>query len=94
MFEDYFSLQLMKTKTFAEKIVIYIAPFVFNTNMNILIYDFGINGAPSTIQEKKFLSDNDTTSQIQINLIFRKAHYDIYYKQNYYQEFRRYFNIK
>ena len=93
MFEDYFSLQLMKTKTFAEKIVIYIAPFVFNTNMNILIYDFGINGAPSAIQEKKFLSDNDTTSQIQINLIFRKAHYDIYYKQNYYQEFRSYFNI-
>ena len=93
MFEDYFSLNLMKTKTFAEKIVIYIAPYVFNTNINILIYDFGINGAPSTIQEKKFLSDNDTTSQIQINLIFRKAHYDIYYKQNYYQEFRRYFNI-
>ena len=84
----------MKPKTFAEKIVIYIAPYVFNTNMNILIYDFGINGAPSTIQEKKFLNDNDTTSQIQIYLIFRKAHYDIYYKQNYYQEFRRYFNIK
>ena len=42
----------MKPKTFAEKIVIYIAPYVFNTNMNILIYDFGINGAPSTMQEK------------------------------------------
>ena len=93
MFEDYFSLQLMKTKTFAEKIVIYIAPFVFNTNMNILIYDFGISGASSAIQEKLFLSDNDTSSQIQINLIFRKSHYDIYYKINYYEEFKSYFNI-
>ena len=93
MFEDYFSLQLMKTKTFAEKIVIYIAPFVFNTNMNILIYDFGISGASSAIQEKLFLSDNDTSSQIQINLIFRKSHYDIYYKFNYYEEFKSYFNI-
>ena len=60
LFEDYFSLQLMKAKTFAEKIVIYITPYVFNVNMNILIYDFGINGAPSSIQEKKFLCDNDT----------------------------------
>ena len=93
LFEDYFSLQLMQTKTFAEKIVLYIAPFVFNTNMNILIYDFGINGASSSIQEKLFLSDNDTSSQIQINLIFRKSHYDIYYKINYYEEFKSYFNI-
>ena len=92
LFEDYFSLQLMKAKTFAEKIVIYITPYVFNVNMNILIYDFGINGAPSSIQEKKFLCDNDT-SKIQINLIFRKAHYDVYYKQNYYEEFKDYFNI-
>ena len=92
LFEDYFSLQLMKAKTFAEKIVIYITPYVFNVNMNILIYDFGINGAPSSIQEKKFLCDNDT-SKIQINLIFRKAHYDVYYKQNYYEEFKEYFNI-
>ena len=93
MFEDYFSLQLMKTKSFAEKIVLYMVPFVFNTNMNILIYDFGISGASSSIQEKLFLSDNDTSSQIQINLLFRKSHYDIYYKINYYEEFKSYFNI-
>ena len=93
LFEDYFSMNLMKTKTFAEKIVIYLTPFVFNVNMNILIYDFGINGAPSSIQEKKFLSDNDTSSQIQINLLFRKAHYDIYYKQNYFEKYKIYFNI-
>ena len=93
LFENYFSLQLMKAKTFAEKIVIYITPYVFNVNMNILIYDFGINGAESSIQEKKFLYDNNINSQIQINLIFRKAHYDIYYKQNYYEEFKNYFNI-
>ena len=93
LFEKYFSMQLMKTKTFAEKIALYIAPFVFNVNMNILIYDFGINGAASSIQEKKFLCDSEINSQMQINLIFRKAHYDIFYKKKYYEDYKNYFNI-
>ena len=81
-FENFYSLQLMKPKTFAEKLVIYIAPFVFNCNLNILIYDYGEN---SIIQEKKFLSEKDEL--FQINLLFRKAHYDIYYKKDYYDQF-------
>ena len=78
-FENYYSLQLMKPKTFAEKIVIYIAPFVFNCDLNILIYDYG---SDSLIQEKKFKSDKK--SEFQINLLFRKAHYDLYYTKEFY----------
>ena len=81
-FENFYSLQLMKPKSFAEKLVIYIAPFVFNCNLNILIYDYGEN---SFVQEKQFLSGRD--KKIHINLIFRKAHYDIYYKKEYYEKF-------
>ena len=92
-YENYFSMQLMNPKTFAEKIVLYICPFVFNINMNILIYDFGINGAPSFIEEKKFFSEYKNNSLIQINLLFRKAHYDIYYKQKYFEEYKDFFNI-
>ena len=92
-YENYYSMQLMNPKTFAEKIVLYISPFVFNIDMNILIYDFGINGAPSFIEEKKFLNEYKNNSQIQINLLFRKAHYDIYYKQKYFEEYKDYFNI-
>ena len=53
-FEDYFCLQLMKPKTFAEKIVIYITPFIFNCDLNILLYDYGTK---NTIEEKEFKSN-------------------------------------
>ena len=75
-FESYYSMQLMKPKQFAEKIVIYIAPFIFNCDINVLIYDFGTN---SCIQEKLFTREKK--SEYTINLLFRKAHYDIYYKK-------------
>ena len=81
-FENFFLLQLMKPKTFAEKIVIYMTPFIFNCKLNILMYDYGAN---SFVQEKNFISEKD--SEIEINLLFRKAHYDIYYKKNYYDKF-------
>lgn len=81
-FENYYTLQLLKPKTFAEKIVIYIAPFVFNCEVNILVYDFGYN---SSIHEKKFISEKN--SKTQINLLFRKAHYDIYYTKDYYNKY-------
>ena len=92
-FENYYSLQLMIAKSFAEKIVVYIAPFVFNIDMNILLYDFGTNGAASTIQEKHFCCDEGNKSSIEINLLFRKAHYDIYYKKKYFEEYETMFNI-
>ena len=91
-YENFYSLQLLNPKTFAEKIVIYITPFVFNLKMNILMYDYGINGAQSVIQEKPFLNNNNN-SDIEINLLFRKMHYDIYYKQKYFEKYEESFNI-
>lgn len=61
--------------------------------MNILIYDYGINGALSHIEEKKFSNEKESNSQIQINLLFRKLHYDIYYKKKFYEENKNYLNI-
>ena len=81
-FENFFLLQLMKTKTFAEKLVIYITPFVFNCRLNILMYDYGAN---SFVQEKTFIGEKD--SENEINLLFRKAHYDVYYKKKYFEKF-------
>ena len=94
-FENYYSLYLMKPKTFAEKIVIYVAPFVFNIKMNILMYNYGNNIEKSIIQEKKFLNENGNKNklQAQINLLFRKAHYDVYYKFDEYEDFKKYFDI-
>ena len=77
-FENFYSVQLMQPKSFAEKIVIYIAPFIFNCDINVLIYDFGTNGC---IQEKLFTREKK--SEYTLNLLFRKAHYDIYYKKDF-----------
>ena len=82
LFENYYSLQLMQPKSFAEKIVIYIAPFVFDCNLNILIYEYG---SKSFVQEKQFLSEEKRETDI--NLLFRKAHYDIYYKKDYFEKY-------
>ena len=92
-FENYYSMQLMAPKSFAEKIVVYMTPFVFNIDMNILLYDFGTNGAASSIQEKHFSCEEGIKSSIEINLLFRKAHYDIYYKQKYFEEYEEMFNV-
>ena len=87
-FENFYTLELMCPKIFAEKIVLYIVPYVFNINMNILVYDFGINGEKSIIREKEFSNENKSNLEYQINLLFRKAHYDVYYKLNYYEEYK------
>ena len=92
-FENFFTLQLMNPKTFAEKIIIYVTPFVFNINMNILVYDYGNKEIISNIQEKNFSNEKKNNSQIQINLLFRKSHYDIYYKKNFYEEHQNNLNI-
>ena len=92
-FENFYSLELMSPNTFAEKIILYIAPYVFNINMIVLMYDFGINGEKSVIQEKEFFNENKSNLQMQVNLLFRKSHYDIYYKLNFYEDYKENLNI-
>ena len=92
-FENFYTLQLMNPKTFAEKIILYVSPFVFNIKLNILIYDYGMNGVQSVVMEKKFLDENINTPQTEINLLFRKSHYDIYYKKQFYEEHQKNLNI-
>ena len=93
LFENFYSLYLMYPKSFAEKIVIYIAPFVFDINLNILIYDFGNNETKSIIQEKKFFNEKENKSKIEINLVFRKSHYDIFYRKKFYEEYQKYLDF-
>ena len=94
-FEEYYSTHLMHPKVYAEKIDIYIAPFVFNIRMNVLIYNFGDNFKKSFIKEKEFFNENggENIFQAQINLLYRKIHYDVYYKFDEYDDFQKYFDI-
>ena len=93
LFENFYSLELMNPKTFAEKIVIYMIPFVFNVNMNILLYDYGLNGAKSEIIENRFFNENKANYKNEVNLLFRKIHYDVYYKFQFLEEHRERLNI-
>ena len=77
-FEDFYSEYLMKLGTYAEKIIIYITPYVFNIYMNILVYNIGENGVQSVITEKRFNNEKENNFQCQINLLFRINHYDVY----------------
>ena len=81
-FEKYYRTQLMAPKPFAEKIVIYIAPFVFDCEINILMYEYDIKNG---INEKRF--GTEKKPEFQLNLIFRKSHYDMYYKKDYYEKY-------
>ena len=88
-YENYYKLHLMNPKEFAEKIVLYVTPFVFNIRMNILHYKYDENGTKSIIEENKFLNEkkNEYNLQAEINLLYIKdIHYEIYYKYDYYQD--------
>ena len=76
----------MKPKSFAEKIVIYISPFVFNCILNILIYD-----SENNFIEEKTIGVNNP--EFQINLLYRKTHYDIYYEKQFYEKYSDKLNI-
>ena len=93
LFENFYNLQLMKPKTFAEKIVLYVVPFVFNVDMKILLYDFGNQDKISRIEEKKFFNENKSKLKIEIDLLYRKSHYDIYYTKKSYEDNKKILNV-
>ena len=70
-FENYYGLQLMKMKTFVEKIVIYISPFVFNCNISVLLYDFGNELKKSIIPEKLFNCDDKNSFILKMYFVKR-----------------------
>ena len=92
-FENYYLSALMNPKTFAEKIVLYVAPYVFNINMKILVYDYQLQGGLSTVQEKEFFNENNSKTKIEINLLFKKSHYDVYYIKAFFEEHKKNLNI-
>ena len=93
-FENFFYEHLMNPKTYAEKMVLYIAPFVFDINMNILSYDYGEFGKRSVITVKQFNYRKENNFKYEINLLFRKNHYDVYYKLEFIEDNEeKYLNI-
>ena len=82
-YEDY----LLKMYQDAEKIVIYLIPFIFNIKLNIIMFE---NQNESEIN-LDFSGLNTTLINEEINVIITKLHYEIVYKQNDYENFKNIF---
>ena len=96
-YNDYFLNDLLKFFTCAENLSIYLIPYVLKVNLNIVFYHYGNN---SEIENKFFpceLPDKEKKIDT-INVLFKKAHYDICYFTEYYNQYKRllelYCNIK
>ena len=83
LYNDYFMKDLLKFYTCAEKLAVYLVPFILKVNLNIVFYYFG-KDCELPNNEKKL----DT-----INVLFRKAHYDVCYFTEYYNRYQKLLNI-
>lgn len=84
-FNGFFEKELLVMGTMAEKLAIYIVPYVLKTNLNIIMYEYD-NCEPVLFKSFPCGIDNAYT----ISVLYRKTHYDIYYPQNYIQNYGKY----
>jgi len=75
----------MKSGTDAEKIVIYLTPFVLKTNLKIIIYEF--DSPDSFFLTKDFPCYLEDKHEIVV--LYRKTHYDIAYVDKYFEKYTK-----
>ena len=78
LFDKYFCEDLLRFYTCAEKLAVYLSPFVLKINIKVVCYDFGTDCDIQTKEFKCYLPNKDT-----IMVMYRKAHYDICYSDDY-----------
>ena len=86
LYEQFFEQQLLKMNTDAEKIIIYLTPFVLKIDLNIIMYNFE---SGETVTPKLFKCGLE--NKISIDVLFRVTHYDILYNEKYYDTYKNYF---
>ena len=79
-YQQFYERELMPLGRDAEKIVIYITPFVLRMNMKI--YAFNINKSDSILNE--FYFDIKEEEKQTITLLFRNYHYELLYNKEYF----------
>ena len=72
-YEKFYNDYLYKLYVDAEKIIIYVCPFIFNVNVNI-----NVNGDNMVLS----INDDNSNSNTMLNvfLLYRKSHYDVLYE--------------
>ena len=91
MYEDFFDKYLYKLYSDAEKIVIYLTPYIFGININIFMF---------TGSKQKFTYEGESNFNLnfEINILNKDAHYEVLYLKTFYQKYKiyleTYLNIK
>lgn len=75
----------MKSGTDAEKIVIYLTPFVLKSNLKIIIYEF--DSPDSFLLTKEFPCYLEDKHEIVV--LYRKTHYDLAYVDKYFENYTK-----
>lgn len=78
LFDKFFEEELLKLYTYAEKLAIYLTPYVLKLDLRVIFYDFGKD---CTIQTKDFKSGLNDKPILMV--LYRKSHYDIAYTKEY-----------
>ena len=93
-FSFFYKNYLMKFYQYAEKIIIYLTPFIFGKEI-IIKYINENDGMDVDIQQFKFgqnLSYMDFDNN-KIELLYQKTHYDLLYNNNYYTLYQNIFKL-
>ena len=85
LYQKFYEKYLLKLFTDAEKIVIYLTPFIFPIKLNIILFKASSN---EFIQE--FYCKNYNKKDYIITLINKKLHYEVIYEVNEYIKFEEY----
>ena len=88
LYESFYHNYLLKFYTDAEKIVIYLTPFVLGISLNVLIFDASDD---EILQNFKWEEGNGLNLTDEINLLNRKNHYEIVYTKNDNEKFKNIF---
>lgn len=77
--DEYFLNDLLKLDSYAEKIVMYLTPYVINTKIDIINYDYDDFCSQIDVNEFNY---NNNSKEDSICLLYRKTHYDVGYLNN------------
>ena len=87
LYDNFFDDYLLKLYTDAEKIVIYLTPYIFGVKLNIFMFD------GNSIQQFNYEGKSNLDVNLEINIINKKAHYELLYSKQYYEEYKNYFDF-
>ena len=88
LYDLFYTNYLLKFYTDAEKIVIYLTPFVLGVPLNVIIFD---DNEEEILQNFKWEEGNGLNLIDEVSLLNRKNHYEIVYSQRDYEKYQNIF---